>query len=73
MIMGHEEKQLTRPMSTLLRTVHSTASAVIRGALNDSYETCPNSEEQVQKAVAQIPLFSHLGHVLVDMLHHPSW
>ncbi|TPP57986.1 Transcription-associated protein 1 [Fasciola gigantica] len=73
MIMGHEEKQLTRPMSVLLQNVHSTATAVIRGAHDVSHEPCTIGEEQVQKAVAQLPLFIHLGHVLIDMLHHPSW
>ncbi|TGZ65912.1 hypothetical protein CRM22_005642 [Opisthorchis felineus] len=71
--MGQEDKQLTQPMCVLLEVVHGTVSTVFRSALSEDSGDETGVFERANRALIHLPLYSHIAHVLVDMLHHPAW
>ncbi|CAH8511956.1 unnamed protein product, partial [Dicrocoelium dendriticum] len=75
--MGHEDKQLTQPMTILLQVIHATLLSVFRAAsdiiVDGGSDDANHVAERNHKAIAHLPLFTHLAHVCVDMLHHPAW
>ncbi|XP_018655091.1 putative transformation/transcription domain-associated protein [Schistosoma mansoni] len=73
-VMGHEAKQLTRNMCIFLEIIHNTAFAIL-SAVTTSRENSGDhfTIEMIKKAVANLQIFQHIGHVIVDMLYHPAW
>ncbi|CAH8874323.1 unnamed protein product [Trichobilharzia szidati] len=74
-VMGHEMKQLSRHMCVLLEIIHNTAFTVLSATAMTSQENAGDSytTEQIKKAVANLDIFQHIGHVIVDMLYHSAW
>lgn len=73
-VMGHEAKQLTRNMCIFLEIIHNTAFAILSAVTTTSRENSDHfTAETIKKAVANLQIFQHIGHVIVDMLYHPAW
>ncbi|KAH8869064.1 Transformation/transcription domain-associated protein [Schistosoma japonicum] len=74
-VMGHEAKQLTQHMCILLEVIHNTAFTVLSAVTTASRENNGDkfTTENIKKAVANLQIFQHIGHVIVDMLYHSAW
>ncbi|VDP25685.1 unnamed protein product [Schistosoma mattheei] len=73
-VMGHEAKQLTRNMCIFLEIIHNTAFAILSAVTTTSRENSDHfTTETIKKAVANLQIFQHIGHIIVDMLYHPAW
>ncbi|KAK4475316.1 hypothetical protein MN116_002383 [Schistosoma mekongi] len=74
-VMGHEAKQLTRHMCILLEVIHNTAFTILSAVITASGENNGDkfTTENIKKAVANLQIFQHIGHVIVDMLYHSAW
>ncbi|CAH8662345.1 unnamed protein product [Schistosoma margrebowiei] len=73
-VMGHEAKQLTRNMCIFLEIIHNTAFTILSAVTTTSRENSDHfTTETIKKAVANLQIFQHIGHVIIDMLYHPAW
>ncbi|TNN09277.1 Transcription-associated protein [Schistosoma japonicum] len=74
-VMGHEAKQLTQHMCILLEVIHNTAFTILSAVTTASRENNGDkfTTENIKKAVANLQIFQHIGHVIVDMLYHSAW
>ncbi|CAH8662146.1 unnamed protein product [Heterobilharzia americana] len=74
-VMGHEAKQLTRNMCVLLEIIHNTAFTLLSAVTVASQENPGDSfaSDHIKKAVANLHIFRHIGHVITDMLYHTAW